>query len=93
MLRKDLGCFPYKKIKQPKLTDLQKRKMVKFANWVLNYYTKEDTQKWLLSDEKYFDLDGVYNVQNDRVWAISRAEADRQGDTHQKTKFPSKMMV
>ena len=25
MLREDLGCFPYKKIKQPKLTDLQKR--------------------------------------------------------------------
>ena len=25
MLRKDLGCFPYKKIKQPKLTDLQKK--------------------------------------------------------------------
>ena len=24
MLRKDLGCFPYKKIKQPKLSDLQK---------------------------------------------------------------------
>ena len=25
MLHEDLGCFPYKKIKQPKLTDLQKR--------------------------------------------------------------------
>ena len=75
MLRKDLGCFPYKKIKQLKLTDLQKRKRVKFANWLLNYYT----QKWLFSNEKYFDLNGVYNVQNDCVWAISRAEADGQG--------------
>ena len=93
MLRKDLGCFPCKKIKQLKLTDLQKRKRVKFANWVLNYYIKEDTQKWFFSDEKYFDLDGVYNVQNDRVWAISRAEVDRQGGTHQKTSFPSNVMV
>ena len=47
MLRKDLGCFPYKQTKQPKLTNLQKRKRVKLANWILNYYTKEDTQKWL----------------------------------------------
>ncbi|CAF1332937.1 unnamed protein product [Rotaria magnacalcarata] len=26
ILRKDLGCFPYKKIKQPKLTDVQKQR-------------------------------------------------------------------
>ncbi|CAF2076733.1 unnamed protein product [Rotaria magnacalcarata] len=38
-------------------------------------------------------LHGVYNVQNDRVWAISRAKADRQGAIHQKTKFPTKVMV
>ncbi|CAM4747821.1 unnamed protein product [Rotaria magnacalcarata] len=30
---------------------------------------------------------------NDRVWAISRAEADGQGAIHQKTKFPKKVMV
>ncbi|CAF4947754.1 unnamed protein product, partial [Rotaria magnacalcarata] len=93
ILREDLGCFPYKKIKQPRLTDLQKNKRVKFANRVLNHCTKNDTERWLFSDEKYFDLDGVYNVQNDRVWAVSRAEADRQGAIHQKTKFPTKVMV
>ncbi|CAF4693314.1 unnamed protein product, partial [Rotaria socialis] len=38
-------------------------------------------------------LHGVYNVQNDRVWAISRAEAERQGAIYQKTKFPTKVMV
>ena len=52
ILRVDLGCFPYKKIKQPKLTDLQKNKRVKFANWVLNNYTKDDTKRWLFTDEK-----------------------------------------
>jgi transposase len=93
ILHEDLGCFPYKKIKQPKLIDLQKRKRVKFANWVLNHYNKEDTKKWLFTDEKYFDLDGVYNVQNDREWAVSREEADKQGGIHQKTKFPTKVMV
>jgi inhibitor of nuclear factor kappa-B kinase subunit alpha len=93
ILREDLGCFPYKKIKQPKLTDLQKRKRVKFANWVFNNYTKEDTKKWLFTDEKYFDLDGIYNAQNDRIWAVSREEADKRGGIHQKTKFPVKVMV
>jgi hypothetical protein len=56
ILRDDLDCFPYNKIKQPKLTDLQKRKRIKVANWVLNHYTKEDTKKWLFTDKKYFDL-------------------------------------
>lgn len=51
ILREDLGCFPYKKIKQPKLTYLQKQKRIKFANWVLNNYTKDDTKRWLFSDK------------------------------------------
>ena len=45
ILREDLGCFPHKKIKQPKVTDFYKRKKAKFANWVLNHYSKEDTKK------------------------------------------------
>ena len=81
ILRQDHGCFPYKKIKQPRLTNLQKEKRIKFANWVLNKYTKDDTEKWLFSDEKYFDLDGIFDVQNGRIWV------------HEKTKFPMKMTV
>jgi transposase len=93
ILREDLGCLPYKKIKQPKLTDLQKQKRAKFANWVLNNYNKDDTKRWLFTDEKYFDLDGIYNAQNDRVWAVNREEADKKGGIHEKTKFPVKVMV
>ena len=29
--------------------------------------------KILFSDEKSFDIDGVYNSQNDRMWAVDRA--------------------
>ena len=32
----------------------------------------------LFSDEKFFDIDGVYNSQNDRVWAVDRADADEK---------------
>ena len=66
--------------------------MVKFHNWVLNNYSK-DRKKWLFTDEKYSDLDGVYNSQNDRAWAPRREEADRKGGFHQKTKQPGKVMV
>ena len=93
ILKQDLGYFPYKKIKEPRLTELHKTKRVKFANWVLNNYTKDKINWWLFSDEKFFDLDGVYNVQNDRIWAPSRAEADRLGGIHERTKFPGKIMV
>ena len=49
--------------------------------------------KILFSDEKMFDIDGVYNSQNDRIWAASRSDADRRDRVHQKRKFPAKVMV
>ena len=53
ILCEGLSCFPYNKVKQPKLADLQKRKRIKFANWVLNNYTKNDITSWLFADENY----------------------------------------
>ena len=38
-------------------------------------FRKEDTMGFLFSDEKFFDIDGVYNSQNDRVWGVDRADA------------------
>ena len=40
--------------------------------------------KILFSDEKYFDIDGVYNSQNYRGWAINRA--DEKGGIKQRLK-------
>jgi hypothetical protein len=34
--------------------------------------------KILFSDEKFFDIDGVYNAQNDRVWAANHADAPQK---------------
>ena len=65
---------------------------MKFANWVRHNFRKEDTLRILFSDEKMFDLDGMYNAQNDRIWAVNR-EADKRGDVQQKRKFPQKVMV
>ena len=40
-----------------------------------------------------FDIDGVYNSQNERIWAPSRADADAKGAIKQIQKFPKKVMV
>ena len=40
-----------------------------------------------------FNLDGMYNAQNDRIWAVNREEADKRGGVQQKRKFPQKVMV
>ena len=90
ILREDLRCFPYKK---PKITDLQKRKRNKFASSIWNNYTKNDTKRWLFSDEKDFDFNGIYNSQNDRVWTVSREEADKREAIHVETSFPVKVIM
>ncbi|CAF1683322.1 unnamed protein product [Rotaria magnacalcarata] len=40
-----------------------------------------------------FDIDRIYNSQNDRIWAVNRLAADIKGGTRQKRKFPQKVMV
>ena len=47
----------------------------------------------LFSDEKMFNIDGVYDSQNDRIWAVNRAAADAKGGIRRKRKFPQKVMV
>jgi hypothetical protein len=88
-----LGLQTYKKISEPLLTEEHKYKRKTFANWIRTNFRKEETMKILFSDEKLFDIDGVYNSQNDRVWAVNRAEADDKGGIKQKRKFPEKIMV
>ena len=81
---------PYKKIVEPSLSDDQKVKRKRFANWVRTNFRKEDTLKILFSVEKFFDIDGVYNSQNDRVWAVDRDDADKKGGIHHSRKFSQK---
>ena len=93
ILKNDLLLRPYKKIVEPLLTDEHKEKRKKFSNWVRTRFQKEDTMKILFSDEKLFHIDGIYNFQNDRIWAVSRVEADKRGGVNQKRKLSQKVMV
>ena len=51
------------------------------------------TEKILFSDEKYFNIDGIYNKQNDRSYAATREEADKKGGIHRKTQHPAQTMM
>ena len=50
-------------------------------------------EKWLFSDGKLFDLDGMYNAHKDRIWASNRRKADAKGGTKTKHTFPIKVMI
>ena len=74
-LKQNLGYRSYKKRVEPALTDLEKSKRMTFANQMRQNFCKEDTLRILFSDEKMFDSDGIYNAQNDRIWAVNHEEA------------------
>ena len=75
ILKSDLHCRAYKKRTEPLLNDGQKAKIIKFANWVQNNFQKEETLQILFSDEKMFNINGLYNAQNERIWAVNCGEA------------------
>ncbi|CAF1494287.1 unnamed protein product [Rotaria magnacalcarata] len=67
ILRDDLQYHAYKMRVVPLLKDEHKTKRKRFSHWIRTYFKKETTMKILFSDEKMFDIDGVYNSQNDRI--------------------------
>ena len=78
---------------KPSLSDDQRVEQKKFVNWVPTNFRKEDTVKILFSSEKYFDIDGVYNSQNDQVWAVNRSDTDERSGVKQRRKHLQKVMV
>ncbi|CAF2141335.1 unnamed protein product [Rotaria magnacalcarata] len=93
VLKEALKLKPYKMVVKPSLTDQQKESRKRFENWMRTNFGKEDTMKILFSDEKMFDIDGVYNSQNERIWAANRAEVDAKGGIKRKRKYSQKVMI
>ena len=58
------------------LSDDQKIKRKQFVNRLRTNFRKEDTSRTLFSDEKFFDINGICNSENESVWEINRADAD-----------------
>jgi len=93
IIREDLKLYAYRITTEPKLTDDQKKRRVSFAYWVRKELRKKDHGKILFSDEKYFSIEGIFNRQNDRIYAVNRLEADKQGGTRQESKYPKRIMI
>ena len=66
---------------------------IKLSGKIRQLGEKKDTVRIVFSDEKMFDLDSIYNSQNDRIWAVNREEANRRDGKKQQRKFPQKVMV
>ena len=93
ILKISLGLKPYKKTIELSLSDDQKIKRKQFANWLRTYFRKENTLRILFSDKKFFDIDDVYNSENERVWAINHADGNKKW-CHAEIKIrPEKVMV
>ena len=58
-----------------------------------NKFSKRAHYENSLQMRNFFDIDALDNSQNDRVWAVDRADADKKGGIKQRQKFPQKVMV
>ena len=61
------SIMPIKVRVVPLLKGEHKAKRKGFSNWIRTYFKKKTTMKILFSNEKMFDIDGVHNLQNDRI--------------------------
>lgn len=93
IVKEDLHLYAYRITTQPNLDDAAKNRRIQFAYWVRRWLRKQQMETILFSDEKYFSIDGIFNRQNDRVYALNRQDADSAGGTRRIVKFPKKIMV
>lgn len=93
IIREDLHLHAYRVTTQPNLKDEHKQRRISFAYWVRKSLRKKDHDQILFTDEKYFGLDGIFNRQNDRVYASSRQEADEHGGIRPVSKFSKRIMI
>ena len=80
----------YKRTAKPLLKDEHKAQRKKFTNWARKKFRKEETMRIVFSDEKMFDLDDIYNSENDRVRAVNREEAYRRDGKNSKESLQKK---
>ena len=65
IMKDDLGLRRYKIVIELLLSNHQKIKRKQRANWVRTKFRKGNIMRILFSDEKFFDIDDVYNSHND----------------------------
>ncbi len=64
-----------------------KQQPISFTYWVRKSLRKKDREKFLFTDEKYFELDDTFNRSSDRVYAPSWQEAEEHRGIRPTAKF------
>jgi hypothetical protein len=82
-----------KKIQVPALTASHISKRKSFSHWIRKRFNTVSCRKILFSDEKIFNQDGIFNRQNERVYAASRQAAYEKIGLSPIHRFPFKVMV
>ena len=93
IIREDLHLHAYRVTIELNLNDRHKQRRVSFTYWVQKFLRKKIEKKILFTDEKHFELGDIFNHQNDRVYPLSRHDADENKGTKPTAKFPKKLMV
>ena len=70
------------------LADVHKSERKRFANWIRSNFRKEQTMQIL-----FFDIVGVYNIQNNHVWNPGLAEANKSDGIKMKRKLTQKIIL
>ena len=87
-LRHSKNLYPYRRPRQPKITEKQRRCRLQFCK-KMKGWTFDKFKNVIWSDESMFEIQHAPNPQNDRVWAESR---DQVPPVHT-VKQPAKLMV
>ncbi|CAF4444585.1 unnamed protein product [Rotaria sp. Silwood2] len=93
IIHDNLHLHAYHVTIEPNLNYEHEQRRVSFAYWVRKWLRKKDREKILFTDEKYFELDGIFNRQNDHVYAPCKQDADEHKGTRPTAKFPKRIMV
>jgi len=70
-----------------------KQQPISFTYWVRKSLRKIDREKFLFTDEKYFELDDPFDCSSDRVYAASWQEADEHGRIRPTAKFSQRILI
>ena len=85
---KKLGLFAYRRSVQSRLK--KKHKRIRFlTSRRMRHHDVRYWEKYLITDEKIWTVDGYFNPQNDRV----RAKCKEDVESVERDKFPGKRMV
>ena len=93
VLKKDLKCLPYKKVKKQLLSEATREKRLTRACLLLQCLADYTQPTVLWTDEKLFTVQAVHNAQNDRVWRQSINKIPEKHRISFQRQKPSSVMV